>query len=103
MLTSLNQFRNLPETTRVWCAHEYTLNNLKFALTVDADNRDLQDRFQEVTVARSQNQATIPSNIGLEKRTNPFLRWDIPSLQMAVNSHDPVQTFARLRGMKDQF
>ena len=103
MLTSLNQFRNLPETTRVWCAHEYTLNNLKFALTVDADNQDLQDRFQEVTVARSQNQATIPSNIGLEKRTNPFLRWDIPSLQMAVNSHDPVQTFARLRGMKDQF
>lgn len=103
MLTSLNQFRNLPETTRVWCAHEYTLNNLKFALTVDADNRDLQDRFQEVTVARSQNQATIPSNIGLEKRTNPFLRWDVSSLQTAVNSHDPIQTFARLRGMKDQF
>jgi len=103
MLNSLNQFRNLPETTRVWCAHEYTLNNLKFALTVDADNRDLQDRFQQVTVARSQNQATIPSNIGLEKRTNPFLRWDIPSLQSAVNSHDPIQTFARLRGMKDQF
>jgi hydroxyacylglutathione hydrolase len=103
MLTSLNQFRNLPETTRVWCAHEYTLNNLKFALTVDADNRDLQDRFQQVTVARSQNQATIPSNIGLEKRTNPFLRWDIPTLQTAVNSDDPIQTFARLRGMKDQF
>ncbi|SKB14651.1 Hydroxyacylglutathione hydrolase [Planktothrix sp. PCC 11201] len=103
MLTSLNQFRNLPETTRVWCAHEYTLNNLKFALTVDADNQDLQDRFQEVTVARSQNQATIPSNIGLEKRTNPFLRWDIPTLQTATNSDDPIQTFARLRGMKDQF
>ncbi|CAD5982353.1 Hydroxyacylglutathione hydrolase [Planktothrix rubescens NIVA-CYA 18] len=48
MLTSLNQFRNLPETTRVWCAHEYTLNNLKFALTVDADNRDLQDRFKKL-------------------------------------------------------
>jgi hydroxyacylglutathione hydrolase len=103
MVTSLNQFRNLPETTRVWCAHEYTLNNLKFALTVDADNSELHNRFQDVKLARSQNQPTIPSTIGLEKRTNPFLRWDIPSLQTAVKSHDPIQTFARLRGMKDQF
>lgn len=103
MVTSLNQFRNLPETTRVWCAHEYTLNNLKFALTVDADNLELHNRFQDVKLARSQNQPTIPSTIGLEKRTNPFLRWDIPSLQTAVKSHDPIQTFARLRGMKDQF
>lgn len=103
MVTSLTQFRNLPDMTRVWCAHEYTLNNLKFALTVDADNLELHNRFQDVKLARSQNQPTIPSNMGLEKRTNPFLRWDIPSLQTAVKSHDPIQTFARLRGMKDQF
>lgn len=103
MVTSLTKLRNLPDSTRVWCAHEYTLNNLKFALTVDADNSDLQHRFETVKAARSQNQATIPSNIGLEKRTNPFFRWDVPSLQGAVKSSDPVQTFARLRGMKDQF
>lgn len=103
MVSSLSKLRNLPNSTRVWCAHEYTLNNLKFALTVDTDNSDLQHRFENVKVARSQNQPTIPSNIGLEKKTNPFLRWDFPSLQAAVKSHDPVQTFARLRGMKDQF
>ncbi|MEG4839534.1 hydroxyacylglutathione hydrolase [Microcoleus sp. B9-D4] len=103
MLASLAQLRNLPDSTRVWCAHEYTLNNLQFALSVDGDNPDLQQRFAEVKEARSRSQPTIPSSIGLEKSTNPFLRWDFPNLQSATNTHDPVQTFARLRGMKDQF
>lgn len=103
MVASLDQLRNLPDDTRVWCAHEYTLNNLQFALTVDADNLDLQHRFAQVKAARSLAQATIPSSIGLEKSTNPFLRLDFPNLQSAANSHDPVQTFARLRGMKDRF
>ncbi|MEG4090614.1 hydroxyacylglutathione hydrolase [Microcoleus sp. Pol12B4] len=103
MLASLGQLRNLPDNTRVWCAHEYTLNNLQFALSVDGDNPDLQQRFAEVKEARSRAQPTIPSSIGLEKSTNPFLRWDFPKIQSATNSPDPVQTFARLRGMKDQF
>ncbi|MEG4913656.1 hydroxyacylglutathione hydrolase [Microcoleus sp. B7-D4] len=103
MLASLRQLRNLPDSTRVWCAHEYTLNNLQFALSVDGDNPDLQQRFAEVKEARSRSQPTIPSSIGLEKSTNPFLRWDFPNIQSATNTRDPVQTFARLRGMKDQF
>ncbi|UNU23932.1 hydroxyacylglutathione hydrolase [Microcoleus vaginatus] len=103
MVASLGQLRNLPDNTRVWCAHEYTLNNLQFALSVDGDNPDLQQRFAEVKEARSRSQPTIPSSIGLEKSTNPFLRWDFPNLQSAANTRDPVQTFARLRGMKDQF
>ncbi|MEG5032419.1 hydroxyacylglutathione hydrolase [Microcoleus sp. AT3-D2] len=103
MLASLGQLRNLPDSTRVWCAHEYTLNNLQFALSVDGDNPDLQQRFAKVKEARSRSQPTIPSSIGLEKSTNPFLRWDFPSIQSAANTSDPVQTFARLRGMKDQF
>ncbi|MEG3892535.1 MULTISPECIES: hydroxyacylglutathione hydrolase [unclassified Microcoleus] len=103
MLASLRQLRNLPDSTRVWCAHEYTLNNLQFALSVDGDNPDLQQRFAEVKEARSRSQPTIPSSIGIEKSTNPFLRWDFPNLQSATNTSDPVQTFARLRGMKDQF
>ena len=103
MLASLEQLRNLPDNTRVWCAHEYTLNNLQFALTVDGDNLDLQHRFAAVKAARSRNEPTIPSSIALEKSTNPFLRWDYPNLQSATNSQDSVQTFARLRGMKDQF
>ena len=103
MVNSLNKLRSLPDNTRVWCAHEYTLNNLKFALTVDGENNDLQKRFEEVKAYRSRGEATIPSLLGVEKRTNPFLRWEQPTLQLAAKSHDPVQTFARIRGMKDRF
>ncbi len=102
MVDSLTKLRNLPDNTRVWCAHEYTLKNLQFALTVDGGNKELQSRFAEVKTARSQQQATIPSMLGVEKRTNPFLRWNQPTLQLAMKSQDPVQTFARLRGMKDR-
>ncbi|MUG96733.1 hydroxyacylglutathione hydrolase [Scytonema sp. UIC 10036] len=103
MVDSLSKLRSLPDNTRVWCAHEYTLKNLQFALTVDASNTDLQNRFEQVKVERNQGEATVPSLLGVEKRTNPFLRWEQPTLQSAVNSRDAVQTFARLRGMKDQF
>jgi hydroxyacylglutathione hydrolase len=103
MVASLGKLRQLPENTRVWCAHEYTLKNLQFAMTVDGQNPDLQVRFAEVKAARSRNEATVPSTIGLEKRTNPFMGWDKVNLQEAVKSKDPVQTFARMRGMKDQF
>ncbi|MDY6805514.1 MAG: hydroxyacylglutathione hydrolase [Cyanobacteriota bacterium] len=103
MVSSLGKLRQLPENTRVWCAHEYTLKNLQFAMTVDGQNSDLQARFANVKAARSRNEATVPSTIGLEKRTNPFMGWDRVNLQEAANSDDPVQTFARLRGMKDRF
>lgn len=103
MVSSLNKLRQLPENTRVWCAHEYTLKNLQFAMTVDGQNPDLQSRFAEVKAARSRNEATVPSTIGVEKRTNPFMGWDRANLQEAVKSKEPVQTFARLRGMKDRF
>ena len=103
MVSSLGKLRSLPDNTRVWCAHEYTLNNLRFALTVDAANPDLQARYAEVKQARDRAEATIPSMLGIEKRTNPFLGWDRTELQTAVKSSDPIQTFARLRGLKDQF
>jgi hydroxyacylglutathione hydrolase len=103
MVESLSKLRALPDRTRVWCAHEYTLKNLKFALTVDGENPDLQARFTEVQDTRQRCEATVPSSLGLEKRTNPFLRWEQPALQAAVRAKEPVQTFARLRGMKDQF
>lgn len=103
MVDSLSKLQALPDNTRVWCAHEYTLKNLQFALTVDDNNPELKSRFEEVKLIRKLEQATIPSMLGLEKRTNPFLRWDQPSIQLAVNSQDAVQTFARLRGMKERF
>ena len=103
MVNSLSQIRALPNMTRIWCAHEYTLKNLQFALTVDPENLDLQRRIQSVEAARRAHEATVPSSLIEEKRTNPFLRWDMPALQKSVQSDKPVQTFARLRGRKDKF
>ena len=103
MVQSLSKLRALPDNTRVWCAHEYTLKNLQFALSVESGNLDLQSRLAEVTAMRQRSEATIPSHIGLEKRTNPFLRWDFPSVQQAIQTPDEVKTFARLRQLKDHF
>lgn len=103
MVNSLSKIRALPDATQVWCAHEYTLKNLQFAIAVDPQNSYLQDRFTQVQEARQHQVATVPSELGLEKLTNPFLRWDQPKLQAAMHSQDEVQTFSRLRGMKDQF
>jgi hydroxyacylglutathione hydrolase len=103
MVESLNKLRRLPDTTWVWCAHEYTLNNLRFAVTVDSANQLLRERLENVQVARSQAVPTVPAELGLEKQTNPFLRWDDAALQQAMGSASAVQTFARLRGKKDLF
>jgi hydroxyacylglutathione hydrolase len=103
MVESLSKLRSLPDNTRVWCAHEYTLGNLRFAMTVDADNSALKKRYGEVQACRDRQEATVPSLLAVEKRTNPFLRWDQPSLQLAAKSSDPVETFGRIRKMKDNF
>jgi hydroxyacylglutathione hydrolase len=103
MVDSLSKLRALPDDTRVWCAHEYTLSNLRFAVTVEPENADLQKRYQDVKMQRETNEATVPSLLGIEKLTNPFLRWDEPSLQATAKSNDEIQTFARIRGMKDNF
>jgi len=103
MVGSMTKLRQLPDDTRIWCAHEYTLSNLKFAVTVDPDNQELQQRLVAVTAARDRLIPTVPTALGVEKRTNPFLRWDNTALQASVASHDPIETFARIRGRKDQF
>ncbi|MFH7244561.1 MAG: hydroxyacylglutathione hydrolase [Spirulina sp.] len=103
MVDSLTKLRQLPDTTRVWCAHEYTLNNLRFAVTVDTNNAVLNQRLRQVEIARQQDQETVPSELGLEKQTNPFLRWDVPAIQSAMQGQNSAQTFARLRGKKDLF
>jgi hydroxyacylglutathione hydrolase len=101
MLASIDRLRQLPAETRLWCAHEYTRNNLKFAITVEPDNSDLKERIR--LAEKDQSLPTIPSTIGLEQKTNPFLRWQQPAIQAAMHSQDPIQTFAKLRGKKDQF
>jgi hydroxyacylglutathione hydrolase len=103
MVDSIGKLRQLPDNTRVWCAHEYTLGNLKFAVTVDPDNADLQNRYHQVQELRSRGEATIPSLLGVEKRTNPFLRWDSEALKKSMGLTEPARVFGKLRGMKDVF
>ena len=103
MTISLGKLRQLPDNTRVWCGHEYTLNNLKFALSVDGENAELRSRLDKITAARAQDQPTVPSLLVEEKATNPFLRWDSSALQTVAKSQDAVTVLARIRQMKDQF
>lgn len=103
MVETLGRLRTLPSQTQIWCSHEYTLSNLRFALSVDPDNHALQQRFERTIVQRDRQEATIPTVMDLEIRTNPFLRWDRPALQAAVDSQDPAQVFGRLRSRKEIF
>jgi hydroxyacylglutathione hydrolase len=74
MYGNMKRLEALPADTKVYCAHEYTLANARFAVTVEPDNEDLQRRFAEVVAAREAGEATVPTDIGLERATNPFMR-----------------------------
>ena len=91
MYHSLNRLAALPARTKVYCTHEYTLANAKFALHVEPDNLAIQQRFDEVEAKRMLSQCTLPSTIELELETNPFLRVE------------NVAEFQRLRQLKDNF
>jgi len=105
MWKSLLKLRALPDATRVYCAHEYTQANARFALSVDGSNADLVTRDQEINAMRAQGRPTVPSLLGVEKATNPFFRADDPALAAAVGlaGADPVSVFAEVRGRKDNF
>jgi hydroxyacylglutathione hydrolase len=103
--TSLSRLRALPDDMRVYCAHEYTQSNARFALTVETDNQQLKARSASIDSARARGEATVPSLLGEEKATNPFLRADVLSVQQAVGmaGGDPVAVFAEVRHRKDVF
>jgi hydroxyacylglutathione hydrolase len=113
MLTSLDKFKNLPDETLVHCAHEYTLSNIKFALTVEPQNQDLLQWKTKAESLRQLGKPTLPTTIAHEKRVNPFLRCDTSSVLKAVQRHceeeqlkpsticEPVEVFASLRAWKD--
>ena len=103
MMHSLAKLRDLPAQTQVWCAHEYTLSNLKFALTVEPHHQDLNDRFAVVKTMRQHDQPTIPTTIATEAASNPFLRWDDENLQQAVQCDRPLELFTKIRQLKDRF
>ncbi len=104
MWSSLQKLAALPDETAVYVGHEYTLSNGRFALTVDPTNPALQERMREVEGLRAQNRFTLPTTIGLEKRTNPFLRAIAPEVAEAVGmaGHTPVEVFAELRERKNR-
>ncbi|NYZ11499.1 hydroxyacylglutathione hydrolase [Azospirillum sp. RWY-5-1] len=105
MWGSLRALRALPEATRVYCGHEYTLSNARFAVTVDPENDELQRRFAAIKAMRERGEPTIPSTIAEERRTNPFLRADDAQVQAAIDmaGADPGRVFAELRRRKDGF
>ena len=105
MWKSLSRLRALPDSTRIYCAHEYTQSNARFALTVDPANDDLKARAAEIDRLRARGEATVPGTMGEERRTNPFLRADHPGVANAVGlaGAEPVKVFAEVRRRKDTF
>jgi len=105
MWNSLGKLRALPDDTMVYCAHEYTQANANFAVTIETGNQALMERAAEIDALRSDNKRTVPSLLGLEKETNPFLRVDVASVAEAVGlpNGSPVEVFSEIRTRKDNF
>lgn len=109
MLQSLEKLAALPAQTLICCAHEYTKSNLRWALEVEADNPELQLRWQQTCALREQGTPTVPSTLETELATNPFLRTNQPTVIKSAQSYagHPLDTatdvFASLRAWKNNF
>jgi hydroxyacylglutathione hydrolase len=105
MWHSLSKLARLPDDAVVWCAHEYTLTNARFALTIDPDNPALKERAAEVERLRSQGKPTVPSGLGAERAANPFLRAGDPAIRerLGLESASDAEVFAEIRRRKDRF
>ncbi|QSB43734.1 hydroxyacylglutathione hydrolase [Tsuneonella flava] len=100
---SLQRIRALPPETMLYCAHEYTQTNAKFALHADPDNAALKDYAAEIDARRARGEATVPTKLERELNTNPFLRADDESLRNRWGGETATETFAALRKAKDDF
>jgi len=105
MWTSLSKLMTLPEETRIYCGHEYTESNGRFALTLEPNNQAVKARMAQVKAVRAQGRATVPSTMGLEKQTNPFLRPDSPEIRknLGMEKAATVAVFGEIRARKDKF
>jgi hydroxyacylglutathione hydrolase len=105
MWNSLQKILRWPDDTRIYCAHEYTLANAEFALTVEPENAALIARAREVAAQRRAGRPTVPATLAVEKATNPFLRPTSPALQarIGLTGADAASIFARTRALKDAF
>lgn len=108
MFDSLAKIRALPDDCEIFCAHEYTEMNLRFAAAVEPENRAIGRRIEAVRARRAAGLPTVPSSLALEKATNPFLRCHEPSVIAAAEAHgctgdDPVAVFATIRRWRNEF
>ncbi len=103
MWTSLSKLMALPDDTQVYCGHEYTLSNAKFAVGVDPDNADLKARLADIEAKRAKGLPTVPTSIGLERTTSPFVRASDPGLRERLGLADAAdwEVFAEVRKRKD--
>jgi hydroxyacylglutathione hydrolase len=105
MWSSLSKFAPLPDDAIVYCGHEYTQSNARFALSVDPDNPALKRRAEEVDRLRAENRPTVPTTLGEERAANPFLRPSDPAIRSRLgmeNASDP-EVFGEIRARKDSF
>jgi len=108
MYESLMKLKKLPKNTRIYCGHEYTINNLKFAKAVEPDNIDLIKRYDEALDLRKNNIPTLPSTLSIELKTNPFLRAEKNNVQKIIShkfktGFSEKEIFRSLRQWKDNF
>ena len=106
MWNSLLKLRGLPPDTLIYCAHEHTQTNLQFARAIDPENQELKNRGDKILECRRLNKPTVPSLLGEEIITNPFLRADVPDIKRAVkldNDAEPARVFGRLRKRRDKY
>lgn len=109
MFASLKRIAELPDDTLIYCGHEYTQANLKFAQTVEAHNPDILSRIKATDEFRAKNLPTVPATLSLEKKTNPFLRTIVPEVIKAAEQHarkslkSPLEVFTVLREWKNHF
>lgn len=106
MLASLQKLASLPETTQVFCTHEYTLHNLQFALTLEPFNPALQQHISNVSVMRQNDQPSLPSTIAIEQSINPFLRSHHPDLRKTLGFNDQatdLQVFQATRELRNHY
>lgn len=109
MHQSLSKLMHLPDATRVYCGHEYTMANIRFARAAEPDNNALRALEARVQALRDQDLPTLPSYIGQEKATNPFVRCDVPAIVASASKYagkplaDPVSVLAAIREWKNNF
>ncbi len=103
MWEGLKRLRALPDATQVYCGHEYTEANSRFAMSIDSDNAALKARAAEAASLRATGANTVPFELGTDKRANPFLRADDPALVARMGGGGAAEVFAAIRKAKDEF